>query len=111
MDHTPGREGASSPSLNFMLPLALTAAAAFAGALLGLLLGLQGATLALRLRVDQVEGDLATLSGRLTREQKVRAGQTLQANARDNLREAEEIAARSKAAPRQHLPGRTVFNE
>lgn len=76
--------------------------------LLFLLLGGAGVRRGDRRRIRELESDILSLDERLTRDQKKRAGQTLQDGRRSNIEEAAIIAAAHKAqAPTaSRMPGR-----
>lgn len=63
-----------------------------------MLIGGAGGNRAWRRRLVELEADVASLSDRLGREQKRRAGVSLQDERRGHLAEAEIIAAQAKAA-------------
>jgi hypothetical protein len=67
-------------------------------AALGMLIGGAGGNRLHKRRLLELEADVTSLNERLTREQKKRAGVTLQEGRRDNMAEAEAIAAQAKLA-------------
>jgi hypothetical protein len=68
----------------------------FVSTALGMLIGGAGGNRLHRRRLIELEADVNSLNERLTREQKKRAGVTLQDGRRDNMAEAEAIAAQVK---------------
>jgi len=80
-----------------MLSTPITILLIVAASFLGMLLGGLGGGRAARRRLNELESDIHSLNERLTREQKKRAGVTLQDQRRDNMAEAAAIAAQAKA--------------
>jgi len=91
-----------------MLSISLIVAFGIALTLLGVLTGVLGGNRSQRARLGELESYITSIDERLTREQKKRAGVTLQENRKDHMAEAQAIAAAHKAqAPAaSRMPGR-----
>jgi len=63
-----------------------------------LLLGVTGGNRAHSRKLNELESDVVSLNERLTREQKKRAGVTLQDGRRDHMAEAQAIAAQAQSS-------------
>lgn len=89
-----------------MLFYCIVTLGSFVGALAGVLLGVWGDNRGVRRSLRELETDVISLDDRLTREQRKKAGMTLQDQRRANLEEAAIVAAGASNTKVTKLPGR-----